>query len=118
MKELAHRSKIEMHQTVANRPRGNGLEERSNQFILQRLQTHGIFGNKEWDVDLCFAKIMFNNLASISLQLSTFEIDEGRTPHFLLDFSRMKSHAHDPLTFSDYMHRPERTLQICERHGC
>ena len=53
-----------MHQTVANRPRGNGLAERSNQSILQRLRTHGIFGNNEWDVDLLFAEIQFNNLTS------------------------------------------------------
>ena len=46
-KELAQRFKMEMHQTVANRPRGNGLAERSNQSILQRLRTHGIFGNNE-----------------------------------------------------------------------
>ena len=51
-KELAQRFKIEMHQTVANRPRGNGLAERSNQSILQRLRTHVIFGNNEWDVNL------------------------------------------------------------------
>ena len=37
-KELAQRFKIEMHQTVANRPEGNGLVEQSNQTILQRLQ--------------------------------------------------------------------------------
>ena len=47
-KELAQRFKIEMHQTVANRPRGNGLAERSNQSILQCPRTHGIFGNNEW----------------------------------------------------------------------
>ena len=33
-KELAQRFKIEMHKTVAHRPRGNGLAERSNQSIL------------------------------------------------------------------------------------
>ena len=85
-KELAQRFKIEMHQTVANRPRGNGLAERSNQSIFQRLRTHGIFGNNESDVDLLFAEIQFNNLTSNSLRLSPFEIDEGRTPHFQLDF--------------------------------
>ena len=41
-KELAQRFKIEMRETVANRPRGNGLAERSNQSILQRLRTHGM----------------------------------------------------------------------------
>ena len=55
--ELALRFKIEMHQIVANRLRGNGLAERSNQSILQQLRTHGIFGNKEWDVNLLFAEI-------------------------------------------------------------
>ena len=44
-KELAHRYKIEVHQKVANRPRGNGLAEGGNQLILQRLRTNGIFGN-------------------------------------------------------------------------
>ena len=39
-KEWAHRFKMEMHQTVANRRQGNGLVERSNQSILQRFQTH------------------------------------------------------------------------------
>ena len=33
-KEVVQRFKIEMHQTPANRPRGNGLAERSNQSIL------------------------------------------------------------------------------------
>ena len=56
-KELAHRFKIEMHQMVAKRPRGNGLAERSNYSILQRLRTHGIFGNNEWDIDLLFAEV-------------------------------------------------------------
>ena len=56
-KELSAGFKIEMHQTVANRPPGNGLAERRNQSILQRLLTHGIFGNNEWDVDLLFAEI-------------------------------------------------------------
>ena len=36
-KELAQGFKIEMLQTVANRPRGNGLTERSSQSTLQRL---------------------------------------------------------------------------------
>ena len=66
-KELAHRFKIEMQQTVANRPRGNGLAERSNQSIFQRLRTHGIFGNNEWDVDLLIAEIQFYNPTSNSL---------------------------------------------------
>ena len=109
-KELAQRFKIEMHQTVANRPRGNGLAERSNQSILQRLRTHGIFGNNDWDVDLLFAEIQFNNLTSNSLRLSPFQIDEGRTPHFPLDFPRMTSHAHEPSTVNDYMQRAERTF--------
>ena len=65
-KELACRSKIQMHQTVAHRPRGNSLAERCNQSILQRLRTHGIFGNTEWDVRLVFADIQFNNLTSSS----------------------------------------------------
>ena len=81
-RELAQRFKIKLHQTVGNRPRGIGLAERSNQSILERLRTHGIFGKKEWDVDLLFAEIQFNNLTSNSLRLSPFEIDEGRTPHF------------------------------------
>ena len=51
-KGLAHRFRIKMHQTVASRPRGNGQAERSNQSILQRLRTDGIFGNNEWDVNL------------------------------------------------------------------
>ena len=85
-KELAQRFKIKMHQTVANHPRGNDLAERSTQSILQRLRTHGIFGNNEWDVDLLFAEIQFNNLTSNSLPLSPFEIDEGRTPHSPLAF--------------------------------
>ena len=59
-------------------------------------KTHGIFGNNEWDVDLLFAKIQFNNMMSNNVRLSRFEIDEGRTPHFLLDFRRMTSHANDP----------------------
>ena len=109
-KELAQRVKIEMHQTVANRPRGNGLAERSNQWILQRLRTNSIFGNNEWDVDLLFAEIQFNNLTSNSLRLSPFKIDEGRTPLFPLDFPRMTSHAHEPSTVNDYMMRAERTF--------
>ena len=80
-KELTQRFKIEMHQTVANRPRGSGLAERSNQSVLQRLRTHGIFGINEWDVDLLFAEIQFNNLTSNSLRLSPFEIDD-RHPIF------------------------------------
>ena len=81
-KELVHRFKIAMHQTVPNCPPGNSLAERSNQSILQRLRTHGIFGNNEWDVDLLFAAIQFNNLTSNILRLSLFEIDEGRTDAF------------------------------------
>ena len=109
-KELAQRFKIEMHQTVANRPRGKSLAERSNQSILQRLRTHGIFGKNEWDADLLFAEIQFNNLTSDSLRLSPFEIDEGRTPHFQLDLPRMTSHAHEPSTVNDYMQRAEGTF--------
>ena len=109
-KELAQRFKIQMHQTVANHPRGNGLAERSNQLILQRLRTHGIFGNNKWDVDLLFAEILFNNLTSNSLRLSRFERDEEQTPHFPLDFPRMTSHAHEPPTVNDYMQRAERTF--------
>ena len=109
-KELAQRFKIEMHQTVANRPRGNSLAERSNQSILQRLRTHGIFGNNEWDGDLLFADIQFNNLTPKSLGLSPFQIDEGRTPNFPLDFPRRITHAHEPSTGNDYMHRAERTF--------
>ena len=107
-KELAQYFKIEMHQTVANRPRGNGLAERSNQSILQRLRTHGIFGNRECDVDLLLVETQFNNLTSNSLRLSPFEIDEGRIPHFPLHFPRMTSHAHEPSTVNDYMQRAER----------
>ena len=111
-KELAHRFKIEMHQTVANRLRDNaGLAEQSNQSILQRLWTHGIFGNNEWDVHLLFAEIQLNNLTSNSLRLSPFEIDEGRTPELPLDFPRITSPAHEPSTLSDYMHRAEGTLK-------
>ena len=109
-KELAQRFKIEMHQTVANGPRGNRLAERSNQSILQRLRTHGISGNNKWDVDLLFAEIQFNNLTYNSLRLSLFQIDEGRTRHFPLDFPRMTSHAHEPSTANVYMQRAERTF--------
>ena len=65
--ELAHRFKIGINQTAANRPRGNGPAEPCNQWILKRLRTQGIFGNNEWDVDLSFVKIQFNNLTSNSL---------------------------------------------------
>ena len=109
-KELTQRLKIEIHQTVANNPRDNGLAEGSNQSILQRLRTHSIFGKNEWDVDLLFAEIQFNNLTSNSLRLSPFGIDEGRTPHFPLDFPRTTSHAHEPSTVNDYMQRAERTF--------
>ena len=113
-KELAQRFKIEMHQTVASRTRGNGLAERSNQWILQRLRPHGIFGDNEWDVDLLFAEMQFYHLTSNSLRLSPFEIHEGCTPHFPLDFPRMTSHAHEPLTVNDYMQRAERTFHsVC-----
>ena len=109
-KGLAQRFKIEMHQTVANRPRGNGLAERSNQSILQCLRTHGMLSNNEWDVDLLFAENQFNNLTSNSLWLSPSEIDEGRTPHLPLDFPGTTSHAHEPSTVNDYMQRAERTF--------
>ena len=99
-----------MHETVANHPRGNGLVERSNQSILHRSRTHGIFGGNEWDVNLLLAEIQFNNLTCNSLRLSPFEIDEGRTPHFPLDFPRMTSHAHEPSTVNDYMQRAECTF--------
>ena len=66
-KELAQRFKIKMHQTVANRPRGNGLAESSNQSNLQRLRTPGLFGNNGWDANLLFAESQFNNLTSNSL---------------------------------------------------
>ena len=111
-KELAQRFKIEMHQKVANRPRDNGLAERSNQSILQRLRTHGIFGNNEWDVDLLPAEIQFNNLTSNNLRLSQFEMDEGRTVHFPLDFPGMTSHAHERSAVYDYMHRSEPTFDF------
>ena len=109
-KQLAQSFKIKMHQTVTSRPRGNGLPERSNNSILQRLRTHSIFRNNERDVHLLFAEVQFNNLTSNSLRLSLFEIDEGRTPHFPLDFPRMTSHAHEPSTINDYMQRAERTF--------
>ena len=112
-KEIAHRFKIEMHQTVAKRPQGNGLAERCNQSILQQLRTHGTFGNNEGNVDLLFAEIQFNNLTSNSLRLSPFQIDEGRTPHVPFDFSKMTSHAHKPSTLSDYIHRAERRSILC-----
>ena len=86
------------------------MAERSNQSILQRLRTHGIFGNNKWDVDLLFADIQFNNLTSNSLWLSPFEIDEGQIPHFPLHFRRMTSHAHEPSTVNDYMQRAKRTF--------
>ena len=92
---------------------GNGLAERSNQSILQRLRTHGIFGNNEWDVDLLFAEIQFNNLTSSSLRLSPFEIHEGRTPHFTLDFPRTS-----PLSASNVIFLCETALNnhtICVR---
>ena len=109
-KQLAHRFQIEMQQTVADHPRGNGLAERSNQSILQRLRTQGIFGHNQWNVDLLFAEIQFTNLTSISLRSSLFEIGEGRLPHLLLDFPRMASHAHEPSTLNDYIHRAGRTF--------
>ena len=109
-KELAQRFRIKMHQTEPNGPRGNGLAERSNQSNLQRLRTHGIFDNNEWDVDLLFAEIQFNNLTSNSLGLSLFEMDERRTSHFPLEFPRMTSHAHEPSTVNDYMQRAEPTF--------
>ena len=109
-KELAQHFKIEMHQTVANRPRGNGVAERSNQSIHQRLRTQGIFGNNEWDVHLLFTEIQFKNLMSNRLLLSPFKIDEGHTPLFPLDFPRMTSHAHEPSTVSHFMQQAERTF--------
>ena len=71
-----------MHQPAAYPPRGNGLAERSNQSILQRLQRRGVFSNNEWEVDLFFAEIQFKNLTSNSLRLSPLEVDEGQTPNF------------------------------------
>ena len=109
-KESAQRFEIEMHQTVANRPRGNGVAECSKQSILQRLRTHGIFRNNKWDVDLLFAESQFNDLTSNSLRLSPFKIDEEQIPHFPLDFPRMTSHAHEPSTVKDYLQRAERTF--------
>ena len=114
-KELTRRFKIEMHQTVANRPRGNSLAERSNQWILQRLCTHSIFGNNEWDVNPLFAKIQFNNLMSSSLRLSPWEIDEGRTHHFPFDFPRITSHAHESSTVEMQMDRHVRVPDLGER---
>ena len=107
---VAEGFKIEMNQTVANRPRGNGLAERANQSILQRLRTHGIFGDNEWDLYLLFAEIQFNNLTSDKLQLSPFEIDEGRTPHFPLDFPRVNSTSSEPCTIDAYLTRAERVF--------
>ena len=95
---------------MANRPGGNRLAEGSNQWILQRLRTDGIFGNTEWDVDLFLAEIQFNNLTTNSLRLWPSEIDERRTLHFPLDFPRMTSHAHEPSTLSYYMCRPKCTF--------
>ena len=99
-----------MHQTVDNSPRGDGLAKRRKQSVLQRLRTQGIFGNNEWDVDLMFAEIQFNNLTSTTLRLSPSKIDEGRTPHFPSHFPQMTSHAHEPSTLNDYMHRAERAF--------
>ena len=56
-KELAHRFKICMHQTVASHPRGNVLAERSNKLILPSFRTQGIFGDNEWDANFLFAEI-------------------------------------------------------------
>ena len=92
---------------MANCPQGNSLAERSNQPILQRLQTDGILGTSERDVDLFFAEVQFNNLTSMSLLLSPFGIDEGRTPSFPLEFPRIMVHAHESSTLNDYMHRVE-----------
>ena len=99
-----------MPQTLAKRPRGNFLAERSNHSIPQGLRTHGIFGNNEWDIDLLFAEIHFNNLTSNTLRLLAFESDEGHTPHFPPDFPRMTSPAHEPSTLKNYMHRAERNF--------
>ena len=109
---MVNRFKIEMHQTVANRPRGNGLAERSNQSILEGLRTHGIVGNNGCHVDLQFADIRFNGLTSNSLRLSPFEIHEGRTLHFPLDFPKMTSHAREPSTLTDYMHQADPTVYL------
>ena len=120
-KEWAHRFKIEMHQTVANRPRRNGLAERCNQSILQRLRKNGIFGNNEWDVDLLFAEIRFNNLTSNSLQLSPFEIDERCTwtetssrvvSHFDLDTSG----SHDASWVCEFVEGKSRPLCCLHLH--
>ena len=88
------------------------MAERSNQSILQRLRTHGIFGSDEWDVDLLFAEIQFNNLTSNNLGLSPFEMDEGRTPYLPLDFPRMTCNAHESSTLNDDMHR------FCAYNAC
>ena len=85
-RELAQRFEFAMHQTVPNRPRGNGLAERSNQSILQRLRTHGIFGNNEWDVDLLFAEIRFNNLTFNSPRQSPFGLMRDVHPIFHSNF--------------------------------
>ena len=77
---------------------------------LPKIPTLPTFGNNQWDVHLLFAGIQLNNLKSNSLRLSPFEIEEGHTPHFPLDFPRMTSHAHEPSTVNDYMHRAERTF--------
>ena len=58
--DLAHRFKTDMHQTVANHPRGIGLKKQCNQSILQRLRTQGIFGTNEWNVNLRITEIQFN----------------------------------------------------------
>ena len=41
-KEWVQRLRIEMHQTLDNHPRGNGVAEHSNRSILQRLSAHGV----------------------------------------------------------------------------
>ena len=56
--------------------------------------THGIFGTNEWEVDLFFAAIDFNNMTSHSLQLSPIQFDEGHTPYFPSDLPRMTSQTH------------------------
>ena len=75
-KEMAHHFEIETHQTVANLAGGNGLAERCNPSILQRLQIHCFFCDNEWDVDLLFAEIQFSNLTSKNHRLSPFETDD------------------------------------------
>ena len=37
--------------------RGSGLAESSNELILQRLRTHGIFANNKWDIDFLFPEV-------------------------------------------------------------